>query len=126
MNIDFMSHTTNRGADMKFCSHCRHEVLDDAVLCPHCGNIFEKKSTPEKSLTVLEWIGTIFLLCIPAINIVSALVFLCQRRKSKTRSNFIIAMLVLMISMTMILGILYYFFGSRVVEEVIKIWETLS
>ena len=23
--------------DMKFCSHCGHELLDDAFVCPNCG-----------------------------------------------------------------------------------------
>lgn len=25
------------GFDMKFCSHCGHELLNDAFVCPNCG-----------------------------------------------------------------------------------------
>lgn len=34
---------------MKYCDKCGKELLDEAVMCPKCGNSFSKKeTTPEQ------------------------------------------------------------------------------
>ena len=36
------------GFDMKFCSHCGHELLDDAFVCPNCGCKVNSNCEPQK------------------------------------------------------------------------------
>lgn len=43
---------------MKYCSHCGNELLDEAVICPHCGCQVESfaKDGPNKGLDIIAFL----------------------------------------------------------------------
>ena len=62
-------------------------------------SIIVSETMYEKPLTCLEWIGSVFLLSIPFVNVVSCVVFILLRGKSKNRSNYVIASLIISLSL---------------------------
>ena len=35
---------------MKYCSHCGQEIMDEAVICPHCGCAVEKEKVKAETI----------------------------------------------------------------------------
>ena len=77
-----------------------------------------RRKTP---LSLLEWIGSLFLLMIPLMNIVVALIFISMRRKSTDRSNYMLATIIILLAVTIISGALYYMFGDYLTDW-LKLW----
>jgi len=80
--------------------------------------VLTRRKTP---LSLLEWIGSLFLLMIPFMNIVVALIFITMRRKSTDRSNYMLATIVILMAVTIIGGALYYMFGDYLIGW-FKLW----
>ena len=78
----------------------------------------KRRKTP---LSLLEWIGSLFLLMIPLMNVFVALIFIMMRRKSIDRSNYMIATIVILIATSIIVGGLYYLFGEYLTDW-LKLW----
>lgn len=57
---------------MKFCSHCGKEIMDEAVVCPHCGcevgPVNNELDVPSTGLNVLS-------LLIPLVGLILYLVY---------------------------------------------------
>lgn len=45
---------------MKYCSHCGKEIMDEAVMCPHCGCAVEStpkvNDEPNKGLNIISFL----------------------------------------------------------------------
>lgn len=96
------------------------EVMENALALKEEKLIGEttRRKTP---LSLLEWIGSLFLLMVPLMNIIVALVFIAMRRKSTDRSNYMIATIVILLAVTIMGGLLYYVFGEYLIGW-IKLW----
>ena len=69
-----------------FCKNCGKEIMDEAVICPHCGcavneSQAKKLSDPEDKVNAGIIVGTVLL---PLIGIILGIVNLC---KKKTKSG---------------------------------------
>lgn len=85
----------------------------------------EEKSVLEKPLNLLEWIGSLFLLLIPGINVITAIVFLCQKKKSRNRFYFILASFVIILSTCIIFLLLYFILGPETLSSLFKNWKQI-
>ncbi len=81
------------------------------------------KVKTEMPLNTLEWIGTLFLLMVPGLNVVAGFVFLLLRKHSVGRSNFIIAGSLLFISALIIFGVTLYVCGDTLRDF---IWDLFN
>lgn len=79
----------------------------------------------EKPLNLLEWIGSLFLLLIPGINLFSAIVFLCQKKKSRNRFYFILASFVIILSTCIIFLLLYFILGPEALSSLLSKLEKI-
>lgn len=63
---------TEEGLKMKFCSHCGKEIMDAAVVCPHCGcavgAVSDEPDVPSTGLNILS-------LLIPLVGLILYLVY---------------------------------------------------
>lgn len=85
----------------------------------------EEKIQLEKPLNLLEWIGSLFLLLIPGVNLLTAIVFLFQKKKSKNRFNFILASFVIILSTCIIFLLLYFVLGPEALSSLLSKLEKL-
>lgn len=81
------------------------------------------KDTTERPLNILEWIGTLFLLLTPGLNIFSGLIFLILRRKNISRSNFVMACSLLIVSFIIMIGITIFICGDTLRDF---IWDLFN
>lgn len=65
---------------MKYCSHCGKEILDEAVICPHCGCAIESKTPttdrPNKGLNIIAFL----------IPLVGAIMYLIYHEKEPQKA----------------------------------------
>lgn len=73
------------------------------------------------ALTVLEWIGSLFLLTVPLVNVMAAFLFIVMRKKSEDRSNYMLALLLLLLSIAIMAISCYVIFGSYLIDW-LKLW----
>ncbi len=88
--------------------------------------IIEKQTVKEQKeipLNILEWIGTLFLLLVPGLNVIAGFVFLLLRKKSIGRSNFIMAGFLLFISAIILFGVILYICGDTLHDFV---WDLFN
>lgn len=85
----------------------------------------EEKIILEKPLNLLEWIGSLFLLLIPGVNLFTAIAFLCQKKKSKNRFNFILASFVIILSTCIIFLLLYFVLGPEALSSLLSKLEKI-
>jgi hypothetical protein len=88
-------------------------------------SIVVKETVYEKPLSYLEWVGSVFLLTIPIVNIFSSIVFILLRGKSKDRSNYVIASLVITVSTLIMTAIVLFVFKDYIKDVVFDLWETM-
>jgi hypothetical protein len=88
-------------------------------------SIVVKETVYEKPLSYLEWVGSVFLLTIPIVNIFSSIVFILLRGKSKNRSNYVIASLVITVSTLIMTAIVLFVFKDYIKDVVFDLWETM-
>ncbi len=68
---------------MKFCSHCGKELMDAAVVCPHCGcSVSEQKKDRVNGLLVF------FSFIIPLLGII---LFIVQREETPRAAKIYLA-----------------------------------
>jgi hypothetical protein len=72
MKRDFRSEISTEGNEMKYCSQCGKELVDEAVVCPNCGcavqaPVSQQEDKPSAGLNILAFlfpvIGLILFLC---------------------------------------------------------------
>ena len=88
-------------------------------------SIVVKETVYEKPLSYLEGVGSVFLLTIPIVNIFSSIVFILLRGKSKNRSNYVIASLVITVSTLIMTAIVLFVFKDYIKDVVFDLWETM-
>ena len=61
---------------MKYCSNCGKEILDNTVICPHCGCATKELSVenPPKKFNVFALIGFILSFFIPVAGLVLSII----------------------------------------------------
>lgn len=64
-----------KGTKMRYCSHCGKEIMDETILCPHCGCAVEGKisfsNEPDEPSLGLNIVG----LCFPIIGLILFLLY---------------------------------------------------
>lgn len=65
---------------MKYCSHCGQEIMDEAVICPHCGCAVAApaagKDEPNKGLNIISFL----------LPIVGAVMYLIYHEKEPKKA----------------------------------------
>lgn len=63
---------------MKYCSHCGKELLDEAVICPHCGCQVESltKDGPNKGLDIIAFL----------LPVIGAIMYLIYHEKAPKKA----------------------------------------
>lgn len=84
-----------------------------------------KEIVYEKPLSYLEWVGSVFLLSIPFVNIISSIAFIFLRRKSKNRSNYVIASLMISFSFLILIAIILFIFRDYLKDVVLDIYRQM-
>ncbi len=84
-----------------------------------------KETVYEKPLSYLEWVGSVFLLSIPFINVISTIAFIFLRKKSKNRSNYVIASLMITFSFIILLAIIMFVFRDYLKDVILDIYRKM-
>lgn len=65
---------------MKYCSHCGKQILDEAVMCPHCGCMVAKPvgvcDEPNKGLNIISFL----------LPVVGAIMYLIYHEKEPKKA----------------------------------------
>ena len=65
---------------MKYCSHCGKQILDEAVMCPHCGCMVENAVSvhdePNKGLNIISFL----------LPVVGAIMYLIYHEKAPKKA----------------------------------------
>jgi len=88
-------------------------------------SVVVKETVYEKPLSYLEWVGSVFLLSIPLINIITSIVFIFLRGKSKNRSNYVIASLVITLSFLILIAMVLFVFKDYLRDVVFDIYHQM-
>lgn len=69
---EIIKNANEEGSKMKFCSHCGKEIMDAAVICPHCGcSVGAVSSEPDVPSTGLNILSLLF----PLVGLILYLVY---------------------------------------------------
>jgi predicted amidophosphoribosyltransferase len=84
MKRDFRSEISTEGNEMKYCSQCGKELVDEAVVCPNCGCAVQApvSQQEDKPSTVLNILAFLF----PVIGLI---LFLCFQKTTPVRAKAI-------------------------------------
>ena len=74
-----------------------------------------EKSSKYRKVSVWNWMGTIILTAIPVVNIIM-LIILIATAKTRTRRNFAIASLVLIVLAFLLTAAAVVFFGEEIIN----------
>ena len=99
---------------MKYCSKCGAELLDEAVMCPHCGAQVEMESKTDKKgakygqpKNTMALVGFIFSFFIPLVGLILGIMGLVKAKDyNDDKKGLAIAAIIISVAM-MIFNFIY-------------------